>query len=126
MVLQPPLVVPGRGKSEIARAQSKLASTPPIAGARTVSEPQRPRPATRRASRAVGGIAAPSRLCCSNSALSSAPASTIVAESQSQVMKTTTVASELTSASELDGDVPAAQPDLAAVVTAGISDGDRR
>ncbi|GEB94794.1 ABC transporter permease [Microbacterium lacticum] len=38
----------------------------------------------------------------------------------------TTVASELTSASELDGDVPAAQPDLAAVVTAGISDGDRR
>lgn len=38
----------------------------------------------------------------------------------------TTVASELTSASELDGDLPAAQPDLAAVVTAGISDGDRR
>lgn len=38
----------------------------------------------------------------------------------------TTVASELTSASELDGDIPAAQPDLAAVVTAGISDGDRR
>ena len=31
---------------------------------------------------------------CSSSALSSAPASTIVAESQSQVMKTTTVASE--------------------------------
>ena len=38
----------------------------------------------------------------------------------------TTVASELTSASELDGDVPATQPDLAAVVTAGLSDGDPR
>lgn len=38
----------------------------------------------------------------------------------------TTVASVLTSASELDGDVPATQPDLAAVVTAGLSDGDPR